>query len=595
MVAVQPAWTLEAMNATYKVLLSKDLKDIPQAKLSPFAFIALQWSILVLTECRKSPSVNEWTSEIKMMFQYQSQFYQMALYVGNAKIKAKVDSILSEFWTETDFHLDTFEYLIDRESEPAVILMLTGILNYMMEDGRDYLTLFEKRKDRLFDHFIKTFITVKEKPNPHYLDNCTILINSIADGDFTVKFLPAIQKAMLRNPEIVLKVAGRIFNDVEIDLSSCAPELGKVLIQNLYSNNADTRNEALESLKGLYEKCEDAKAVHTLLQSVFQIWNNGVDGKKITLIEHRLSILRGVGHLSYSSALPEDLQDSMKLVTDNFFKILASESHEKLLCLALEVFSLWVENLIGDLPKLFLTTFKAGLENKTSTQSVRIAYMEWLLCCLDTTNICWDDINALVPILLKFVEKLAKEQKEQHSWVTINEGLCASCLIIRLLEYDTKGSTNEDSLRPFWTVVLDTNKPIFVQDKFLANIPVRSLKNVMFMVEKLLNNNYDRLKGDNHQYLYKAVVHCLLANDPIVRSYCLALSQKLTNSTERGSFLVNHILVELRGLLATVQLTMEDADGDTNGTAISVSAVVDMLKGLCSSNGELLLIVIYVQ
>lgn len=584
-----PEWALEHMNGTFKVLLAKDLKEIPAAKLSPFAYIALQWSTLLLSGLRKVEEQDvekkkSLDTDIDQMLQYQCQFYQMALFVGNAKVTRKFNECLFEFWTETGMDQVAIEYLVNKKSAESLeisgLLYLAGIVSYQ-EESHGMSALVDSHKDILFDQFIRFFVTAKEKANPHLLAHCRVLINSISESDFQSKFLPPMQKALLRNPEIVLKVAGIIFAAVEIDLSSCASDLGRVLIQNLYSNNGDSRQEALDSLKSLAEKCEDAKVVDRLVEVIFGIWNSGVDGKKLTLIELRLSVLKGIGSLSVSCALPEDLQGSMRMVKENFFKVLSTETTEKLVVQSLEVFSLWSENLIGELPEQFITVFNAGLTGKAATQLTRIAYLEWLFCCLTNTTIGKTDVNKLLPTLIKCVEKLTKEQKEQLPATAIHEALVAACLAMRLLEID--GTVAEDELvKGFWGIVLDMNKQVFQQEKFLATVSANGLKFVMFLSEKLLCAHFDRLKGDP-QCLFRAVVVCLHASDVNVRSFCLALLRNLTSTKGKEVQFIGNLLVEQRAFLRTANLVNSET---VEAGEVPVGAVVDAMMGICEMKGE---------
>lgn len=578
-----PEWALEHMNGTFKVLLTKELKELPAGKVAPFAFIALQWSILLLggipTDEEKRAKL---TPEIEQMLGFQCQFYQMALFVGNAKVTRKTNDILFEFWAETALDQVAAKWLLTRELEMGGLLYVAGIVQ-CQEETDGHSALVEEQKDLLLDQFIRFFVTAKEKANPHYLAQCRVLINSISEADFQSKFLPPMQKALLRNPEIVLKVAGIIFDAVEIDLSACAFDLGKVLIQNLYSNNADSRTEALDSLRSLAEKCEEAGVIDRLVELIFSVWNNGVDGKKLTLIELRLSVLRGIGALSGSCALPEHLQGSVKLVCENFFKVLSTETAEKLIVQSLDVFSLWSENLIGELPERFITVFNAGLTGKSATQLTRIAYLEWLFCCLSNTKIGPSDISKLLPTLIKCAEKLTKEQKEQLPATAINEALVASCLTIRLLEIaEGRPGVEEELVKSFWSIVLDMNKQVFQQDKFLATVSPNGLKFVMFLSEKLLCAHYDRLKGDP-QCLFRAVVVCLHAGDVNVRSYCLSLLRKLTAVKGQEVQFIGHLLAELRVFLKSANLINSE---NVEAGEIPVSAVVDALNGICAMEGE---------
>lgn len=47
---------------------------------------------------------------------------------------------------------------------------------------------------------------------------------------FNTLVLPALQKAMLRNPEGILETVGLVLAGVNLDLSNCAMEIGSSLI-----------------------------------------------------------------------------------------------------------------------------------------------------------------------------------------------------------------------------------------------------------------------------------------------------------------------------------------------------------------------------
>lgn len=133
-------------------------------------------------------------------------------------------------------------------------------------------------------------------------------------------------------------------------------------------------------------------------------------------------------------------------MSKHFFKALETESHEKTLCYCLEMLTLWSYNKItGELPEYVLDAFKVqfidleiqlhsqwlihfyfctvmlihiwyiyfrfqkGLNLKSSTQLVKISYLQWLGQCLNKTTISAKNKEAIIPILVKSVEKAIQQ------------------------------------------------------------------------------------------------------------------------------------------------------------------------------------------
>lgn len=59
---------------------------------------------------------------------------------------------------------------------------------------------------------------------------CYPLLVEISLDKFKQTVLPALQKSMLRNPEVILEAVGIVISGVKLDLSSCAMDIGSSLI-----------------------------------------------------------------------------------------------------------------------------------------------------------------------------------------------------------------------------------------------------------------------------------------------------------------------------------------------------------------------------
>lgn len=276
------------MNNVFKAFLSKDLPASPIQKASQAAVIALSWSIIVAANEKRDSDCA--TVEFPKLIEYQTNFYRYAISSQNVKVSEKAKQILREFFTQNE-NMDVFYFdkLLSKEPSSNIIVFLSTILEYKFDvDGTD--DLLTANQEKLMDHFIKGLITCKVKPNSNYFVACRIFLKSITPDLWKQHILSALQRAMLRSPEIVLQSVGAIVRELEFDISDHSMDLGKTLIQNLYSKNDSARIEAVESLKEVAFKCKDIKAIEALLNLVFAVLN-GSDGK-ITVVEYRMNVLQ---------------------------------------------------------------------------------------------------------------------------------------------------------------------------------------------------------------------------------------------------------------------------------------------------------------
>lgn len=81
----------------------------------------------------------------------------------------------------------------------------------------------------LLDVFIKVAISCKIKPAVFIIEESQPLLKYITHEEFKKSLLPAMQKAMLRNPEIILECVGHVMLRLSLDLSQYAKEIGKSL------------------------------------------------------------------------------------------------------------------------------------------------------------------------------------------------------------------------------------------------------------------------------------------------------------------------------------------------------------------------------
>lgn len=263
-------------------MVQKELPSAPAAKAGQAAVIALGWSVLITAN-----SKIEGTE--KKLLEHQLGLYQIVIAAGDEKLTAKGYEVIKELYEKvSDAEKIYFEKLLSAEPTSGGLLFMLAYIRFANEENN--LDLFESNKTKLIGYFIKGLVSVKVKPNVNHFHACRLLMKSLSKDEFKSSIFPALSRAMLRSPEIILQGVGAIVQELELDLSDCATELGKTLIQNLYSKDDTARNEAVETLKYVANKCSDPSVVEALVKQAFAVLN-GSDGK-ITVAEYRINILQ---------------------------------------------------------------------------------------------------------------------------------------------------------------------------------------------------------------------------------------------------------------------------------------------------------------
>ena len=282
-----PDATFEHLNNVFKSLIAKDLAT-QSMKTSQAAVIALGWSLLVATNIKLESDVAK--CEFQKLIEYQCSFYQLGVSSGNIKVSEKCDQLINNFLKQNAELVDLyFEKLLQLEPSAGAIMLLSLILVHRVKEHNDNSSL-EKNKTKLLDLFIKALVTVKVKPNAVFIPNCKIILNSITVEEFKAHIFSPLQRSMLRSPEVVLQGVGAIVHELNIDLSDFAIDLGKLLVQNLYTKDDCGRAEAVESLREVSMKCSSSVAIEILVKHLFDVFN-GSDGK-ITVAEYRINVLQ---------------------------------------------------------------------------------------------------------------------------------------------------------------------------------------------------------------------------------------------------------------------------------------------------------------
>lgn len=275
----------ESMLAVFKILACKELANAPPQKASKAALIALGWTCLLNKYGDANSNIYE--SELPRLVEYQSLLYQIILSSKNEKLIDLSNAVLLEILETNKLYNDYMSILLKKEPAINTVVFICTILNLMKnKSGTDMIYY----KDPLIEIFVKSIITAKAKPHLSNIVACKDIMNLLTIGDFEKKILPPMQRSMLRNPEIIMQAVGLIIQQINLDMSPYALQLGKIFIQNLCSKDEVTRSESVEGLKQLSSKCSDCEIILNLLKKIFDVLN-GSEGK-ITVAEYRISLIQ---------------------------------------------------------------------------------------------------------------------------------------------------------------------------------------------------------------------------------------------------------------------------------------------------------------
>ncbi|KAK2714491.1 hypothetical protein QYM36_008896 [Artemia franciscana] len=224
----------------------------------------------------------------------------------------------------------------------------------------------------LIETFVKAVITTKTKPPEHVLQVASEFLKYLSHDEFKKSVLPALQKAILRNPEMIMEAFSFVLGAVSIDLSQYAAEIGKAITGPIHAKDDKIRESSIKAIETTARQCSDVAAIKSLVNILFGILG-GSEGK-LTLALEKISVIQGIGKLSHHGVSGSSVHDLSVNVANQFIKILTTEVHEGTLIEALNALSNWTARFSDLIPNSLIETFKKGVAMKTATAPVRTAY-----------------------------------------------------------------------------------------------------------------------------------------------------------------------------------------------------------------------------
>nr|BAN20950.1 translational activator gcn1 [Riptortus pedestris] len=565
---IHPNWTIKYLTPILAETANYNTSIIATKSTAQGSLQALSWSSILV-----SSALNKCSDENKQDFQTilnaQSLLYSSVLASTNKKKISKANQMLTSLWNSNDLILSLYEKgVLCLPDSTHSIVFGSFFIKYLCEKKSAEILEY---KTKILDLIVKVVIMSKVQIDPYVVQACRPVLLLASHVDFSDTLLPSLQKAMLRNPELALHVVGRILANLSLDLSQYAYTVGKIISASLYSNDENTRNQAASACKFLSLQCSDPEAIWSLLEHLFQVFN-GSQGK-ITVADHKISILQGIGNFSYNAVTGSSIQPLAKNAVEHFIKILETEVHEKTLVHCLEMMSLWCSKFVTEVPTTVLSWLEKGFALKTSTCPVRTAYIGVMSACCQSGTA--GQITQFIPILLKSVEKAAAQSSQVP---VVTEGLSAACLLLKMSTYTVVDS----KLSFLYNIILDMEKQVFISERFLSQASCEALCQVMNLCEKILmedtiGGSVSTVRGPVH----RALVTCIANHH--VKTKCKPALLRMFSSLQ-GTQIAAMLLDELHALLVgnKFQSAKENRDNQENHHEFKPRHLVDAIVLICS-------------
>ncbi|XP_008548705.1 eIF-2-alpha kinase activator GCN1 [Microplitis demolitor] len=536
---------------------------VPTLSTSLTAYLSLKWTTLVINAMPRGHLSSH--PECQKLLEAQASLSAAALAYNNL-LSEKVYKLLSHLWKSTENAEEIYiSNLSKMEPTNGVIVLSSLLIKHLVAVKKE--ELIDPFKNSIIEGFIKIAISCKKKPELFVVDAAAPFLRRLSHDDFKNQVLPALQKAMLRNPEIIIDSVGHILTGLSLDLSRYSEDISKGLFTNLHSKEDTVRDEAADACRRLALQCSDTGALEKLLTLLFAIFH-GSEGK-LTVATHKISVLTGAGNLSFNAA-GSGVQQVAEAACNHFIKVLDTEVHEKTLIHALEMMSLWCQKFTGDVPKNIIEAFKKAMNAKTSTTGLRTAYIKLLF-----TLPIMSHAATITPILTQAITR-ATQQSTQASAVT--EGLVASYLLLKLV---IAGQVENNKQSVLWSAIDDQ---VFFSDKFLSSCGDENLYHLMQLCDLLITEFSDRLNEKALGGVHRAIIVCIVAANSSTRRRCATLMKKMLTGLSTYEP-CQALIKEFNRFIETTKLKDNEKENkeDKESAEINGRCLADGLLSICSA------------
>lgn len=164
----------------------------------------------------------------------------------------------------------------------------------------------------------------RNKPPPHLLAAYAPLLGVLTPAELCDKLLPAANKAMRRTPEPAIAALADLLQQVKLDLSTAAPELMTLLVQQLRAKEA-VRGAAEAALAALAARVQDGAVGLQLVQQLSTLLGGSSAEGKVKVASERAALAAALAALS---ALPPAASDAASTAAATFCSTYYKEERE---------------------------------------------------------------------------------------------------------------------------------------------------------------------------------------------------------------------------------------------------------------------------
>ncbi|XP_014232646.1 eIF-2-alpha kinase activator GCN1 [Trichogramma pretiosum] len=546
---------------------------MPTRSTGASAYLVLKWSFLIYRYGSNDMICSKDDSEIARLILAQAILCASALAVEDKKLTRNVTGQFFCLWKDVDYDLDEkFVSVIEDAEASEGLIVISGILTSFLEANQSKLC--ERLKVACLPAFIKVCVSCKKKPKLYLIDAAEPFLKVIKDDDFKTQLLPALQKAMLRSPEIIIETVGHILLLLNLNLDPYVPDISKGILANLISKDDLVREESAIACQKLIRNCSNSAVVEELLKNVFAVFN-GSQGK-LTVLTHKISVLECAGKLNENAVSESNRPKLAEAACNHFINVLKTEVHEKTLCHALEMMAIWSANFDNEVPKNVIEAFKQGMNSKNATPAVQTAYIKMCFSIPDKAiSNCADNI---VQLLIQTITKAAQQSAQPP---VVNTGLYAACLLLTLMSYNKVENQKQSVL---WSAIDDQ---IFSSEKFLSTCSDDTVYFLMKFCHKLIREFSNKINAKALAGLHKAIVVCITTPKYETRKQCSNLLQQLL--TDIATYEpVQSLLLEFNKVLESGKFKSESENKENikeeanNEKLVNSISLASGLSAICS-------------
>ncbi|KAL3857310.1 hypothetical protein ACJMK2_011991 [Sinanodonta woodiana] len=549
-----PAVAIKNLNsALSKFAENAKSSTVPSRSSSGDALAALTWTCAVLaTVLQENEDVPK--EEIKKMISIQCGLLYRSLAVDTEIFSKAAYRKMASVWRQSPSHVNAYrEVLLSDEPSIYDISMMGVMISYLSATKNQ--EVLDKVKEQFLDVYIKQLFGSRTKPPVPVLKSAKPILQHCKHETFKDQLLPVVQRSLLRNAEIILEGVAYMLSHLQLDLSQYAPEFIKSLGGQLTAKNDTTRAEACSAVANLAVQCSDPSAVEKVVVYLFEVFN-GSEGK-LTLTEQKISVLQAIGNMGKNAVSgTASLQNLSTTVAELFLSLLQNEAHEGTLVHALSMLSIWCSKFYTRVPDKLMQWFKKGITLKTSTSSVRYAYLQ----CMNTV-FRGDTLPQAVDMLQILTQTVEKASNQSTQSQLVAEAVSAANILARLALVDISA---ESKLQSFWNIVLDSQKQLLTNEKFLSSVSDEVLEGIVILSERLILEYPQKMTDKVSRPYYKAIIFCLTRRSWAMRKFSISCVKKIL-SLLGGSSISLAFVEEFISVLKEQKLVepdQEKGDGD---------------------------------